>query len=174
MRFVRLNRKSRIPLAVAFIFAAVLAGLFWPDEYADAVSVEFAGASSGDSNVVAFTITNRSKKEFALKLGTLTFPSNGHWEELDLTLANPHVLPGRSSTKCSDRVFPLRQTHRWRLAVGYTVAVMDSPVYRVRWHLREYVHRAGWERIGEWILPAIPDWRHAYGPEMLGDQPMRK
>ena len=172
MTSLRLNRRSKIAWAFALVFAVALAAWFWPDEDDNAVSIEFAGAGASDPDVVSFTITNRSRTRFGLKLGTLTFPSNGHWEELDIHLPNPNVLPGHSSVTCSDRIYhPYGPTHRWRLAVGFYVATVDSPIHRARWHLRESVHRLGWEQAGEWILPTIPRWRYAYGPEMVGNKP---
>ena len=165
-------RRSKITTAFALVVAAALAVLLWPDEDDNAVNIEFAGAATADPDVVSFTITNRSKADFVLKLGTLSFPSNGQWEELDIALANPHLLSGRSSTTCSDRILPQKETTRWRLAVGFTFAPADSSLHRARWHLRESVHSLGWERLGEWILPTVPKWRYAHGPEMVGTRPV--
>ena len=132
-----------------------------------------AGAATSDPDLVSFTITNRSRTRFGLKLATLTFPSNGHLEELDINLPNPDFLPGHSSVTCSDRIYrPYGPTHRWRLVVEfYVAATVDSPIYRARLHLCKWVRKRGWERIGEWILPTMPRWRYAYGPEMVGDRP---
>jgi hypothetical protein len=168
--FIRMSRRKKIACACALVFAVTLAVWFWPNKYHDALNIEFAGAAAGDSNIVSFTITNRSKTGYALIIVKLTFPSNGHWEELDIRLPNPNVLPGHGSTICSDRVYPLRRTHRWRLAVGYSFMGDDSRISRVRWSLGEHAHKLGWERIGEWVRPR-EKWRYAYGPEMLGHRP---
>ena len=165
-----MSRSSKIACAFALVFAAALAAWLWPDGNDNAVNIQFAGAATSDHDLVSFTITNRSKTHFVIKLGTLTFPSNGLWEELDITLANPHLLSGHASVTISDTINPPKRTHRWRLGVGYIVPSADSPFNRARWRLREYVHSLGWERAGQWILPETK-WRYTYGPEMIGNKP---
>jgi hypothetical protein len=170
MTFIRLSRRSRIACAFALVVAAALTGWFWPDKYHNAVRIGFPGAETWNPDVVSFTITNRSMTDFALTLG-MQFPPDDAWEELDLMLANPHTLPGRSSTNCSQSVYSGMRTHRWRLAVEFTVRPVDSPILRARWQFFEYAHKVGWVRFGEWLRPT-PTRRYAYGPEMLGTRPV--
>jgi len=161
-------RKIRNACALSLCVAAALAGWFSPEEYTNPVNIRFSDVATWNSDVVSFTITNRSQKDFVVMWGKQHFPY-GPWQDFDGGMVDSSILPGRGSTNCSARVYSEHRTNRWRIAVCFGVVAADSHVNLGRVSLRRCAASFGWNRVSDWIMPKDV-WRYSHGPEMLGNK----
>lgn len=162
-----MSRKTNIRVALAAIVLGVVVWAFWPGRDEEAMSVTYAGVSTNGSNLVLFTITNRSKAALNCRLWTVERKS-GKWSNFEGPIEN--VTGSFASRSGMTLEWMVTSTNRWKVYLVYAKPHSTSFIMRTRIALGQRAFNLGWERICLWILPEAKG-RYTYGPEMLGNQP---
>jgi hypothetical protein len=152
---------------VACVVLGAGATAFWLAGKREELRVTFAEASTNNSYVAWFTVTNSSTRSFTYApyvaerlAGSWTNKSKSFWgttPTLDAHRARHYQTSSYS-------------TNRWRVEITYQEIRPPSWVTRTQLHLSRYAANHRWPRLSRFLQPG-DRWEHTCGPEMLGNKP---
>ena len=160
------NRKKIIGSAVAVTTAVALAIAFLPAKEESAIKVIDVSASAPGR--VVFTITNTSRTTLAWYMHLQVMKEGSFPTPRSPEAAQPSELNGLAA---SSYEVPVPTDQRWRIAVWYDRPISEQFFLRWRGKLARFAFDHTWYRFGNWVQPD-PIMLWAYGPEMLGNQPV--
>jgi hypothetical protein len=163
-----MTRKNKIILFASVVVVGALVWAIWPAQEEGTVRVNYVGVSTNNANAVLFSITNGNRV-----VSLHTFRSEGAGESSGgmyfmRGLDQPLRLPTATNHSFE---YPVPSTNRWKVVALYYPESYDSFMIRLRTRLGNFAASRNCHRIAKRMYPILK-LRNAYGPEMLGNEPV--